>query len=126
MAARLHYLYDQRGGGKERFVYFCSNCNCVLRVRRDLGLAGETLDSVDGRCFGCGRPLEGSVECRLTEVPDEWSDIHLTAPRAVVERRDPGFRLASSYPHFSLGFPQLDSLLRPFAPGIMAAVSGAE
>jgi hypothetical protein len=125
MAARLHYLYDQREGGRERFVYFCSSCDCVLRVRRDLGPAGETLDSVNGRCFGCGRALEGSIECRLTEVPDEWSDIYLSAPRTV-ERRAPLFRPASSYPHFSLGFPHLDSLLRPFAPGFMAVVTGAE
>ena len=125
MATRLHYLYDQHGGGRERFVYFCSNCSCVLRVRRDLAPAGDALDSVDGRCFGCGRTLEGSIECRLTEVPDEWSDIYLSAPRTV-ERRAPFFRPASSYPHFSLGFPHLDSLLRPFAPGFMAAVTGAE
>jgi len=125
MAARLHYLYDQHEGGKERFVYFCSSCSCVLRVRRDLGPTGETLDSVNGRCFGCGRALEGSIECRLTEVPDGWSDIYLSAPRAV-ERRVPLFRPASSFPHFSLGFPHLDSLLRPFAPGFMAVVTGAE
>ncbi|HME18281.1 MAG TPA: hypothetical protein VKF15_00910 [Nitrososphaerales archaeon] len=125
MAARLHYLYDQRGGGKERFVYFCSNCSCVLRVRRDLGPTGEALDSVNGRCFGCGRTLEGSIECRLTEVPDEWSDIYLSAPRTI-ERRVPFFRPASSFPHFSLGFPHLDSLLRPFIPGFMTVISGAE
>jgi Rad51 protein len=125
MAARLHYLYDQREGGKERFIYSCSSCDCVLRVRRDLGPTGETLDSVNGRCFGCGRALEESIECRLTEVPDEWSDIYLSAPKTV-ERRTPLFRPASSYPHFSLGFPHLDSLLRPFAPGFMAVVTGAE
>jgi hypothetical protein len=127
MVTRLHYLYeyDQRGGGKERFVYFCSNCNCVLRVRRDLGPTGETLDSVNGRCFGCGRSLERSIECRLTAVPDEWSDVYLTVPKAV-EKRASDFRPASSFPHFSLGFPRLDSLLRPFAPGFVAAITGSE
>jgi hypothetical protein len=124
MTARLHYLYDQRGNGKERFVYFCSNCNCVLRVKRDHGSTCETLDSVNGRCFGCGHDLEGSVECRLTVVPDEWSDAYLATPKTI--ERIPDFRPASSFPHFSLGFPRLDSLLRPFAPGLMAAVSGAE
>ncbi len=125
MAARLHYLYDQRGSGKERFVYFCSTCNCILRVRRDLGPAGETLDSLDGRCAGCGRSLEGSIECRLTPIPEEWSDLYLAAPKTA-QKRVPEFRPASSFPHFSLGFPQLDSLLRPFSTGSMAVVTGSE
>ena len=125
MTTRLHYLYDQRGSGKEHFVYFCSSCNCVLSVRRDLGSTGETLESVRGRCFGCGRALEGNIECRLTAVPDEWSDVYLSAP-AVSRRRAPGFKPASSFPHFSLGFPHLDSLLRPLVPGRMVVVSGAE
>ncbi len=127
MTATLHYLYDQHGGGKERFVYFCSSCNCVLRVRRVLGPAGDTIDSLNGRCLACGRKLEGNIECRLAPVPEEWSDLYLPAPEPKAEqRRAPDFLPASSFPHFSLGFPSLDSLLRPFAPGSMAVVSGAE
>jgi hypothetical protein len=80
---------------------------------------------VNGKCFGCGHSLEGNIECRLTTVPEEWSDVYLTVPKAV-EKRVPDFRPASSFPHFSLGFPRLDSLLRPFAPGFMAVIVGPE
>ena len=121
--ARLHYLYEQVGSGRERFVYYCSICNCVLRVRRNLGPVSETVDSPSGRCMGCGRPLEGSVECTLAPVPDQWSDVFLSATPAV-QRKDALFQSASSIPHFSLGFPRLDSLLRPFAEGRLITLSG--
>ena len=120
---RLHYLYEQVASGKERFVYYCSGCNCVLRVRRDLGPASETIDSLRGFCMGCGRPLEGSIECRLAPVPEDWSDVFLsTAPPA--QRKQALFQQASSIPHFSLGFPRLDALLRPFSEGRLIMLSG--
>ncbi len=119
---RLHYLYEQEGSGTERFVYYCSTCNCVLRVRRDLAPASLTVDSLSGRCMGCGRPLEGSVECRLAPVPDDWSDVFLTTTQP--PKREAIFQRASSIPHFSLGFPRLDSLLRPFSEGRLVMLSG--
>jgi len=119
---RLHYLYDQVGSGRERFVYYCSICNCVLRVRRDLGPASETVDSLSGRCMGCGRPLEGGIQCTLAPVPDDWSDVFLSAPQPV--QRGALFQPASSIPHFSLGFPRLDSLLRPFSEGRLVMLAG--
>lgn len=125
MTIMLYYLYDWHRGNRERFVYFCSNCNCILRVRRDLGPMGETIDSLNGKCLGCGRTLEENIECRLTAVPDEWSDVYLTTPRTT-QRKGPGFLPASSFPHFSLGFSHLDSMLRPFAPGFTSVISGAE
>lgn len=122
--SRLHYLYEQQhGSGRERFVYYCSNCSCVLRVRRDLGPTSETIDSLGGRCIGCGATLEGNIECRLSPIPDEWSDIYLTTTTAV-ERKSTPFRSASSFPHFSLGFPRLDYLLRPFSPQRLIVLSG--
>ena len=122
--SRLHYLYEQQGTGKERFVYYCASCNCVLRVRRDLGPASETIDSLNGRCLGCGRPLESNIECRFAPVPDEWSDVYLST-MPTVERKGELFRPASSFPHFSLGFPRIDSLLRPFSPERLIVLSGA-
>ncbi len=121
--ARLHYLYEQVGSGRERFVYYCSSCNCVLRVRRDLRPASETINSPGGRCMGCGRPLEGSVGCRLAPVPDDWSDVFLSATPSA-QKNDVIFQRASSIPHFSLGFPRLDSLLRPFSEGRLIMISG--
>ncbi|MBI3841423.1 MAG: hypothetical protein HY297_05685 [Thaumarchaeota archaeon] len=120
---RLHYLYEQQGAGRERFVYYCSSCGCVLRVRRDLGPASETIESLKGRCLGCARQLEGNIECRLAPVPDEWSDVYLSTA-ATVERKSTPFRPASSLPHFSLGFPRLDSMLRPLSPGHLIVLSG--
>jgi hypothetical protein len=117
----LHYLYEQQETGRERFVYYCTSCSCVLKVRRDLGPASETVDGLHRRCLGCGGPLEGNVECRLAHIPEEWSE----APPAV-ERPNSLFRQASSFPHFSLGFPRLDSILRPLSPGHLIVLSGAE
>jgi hypothetical protein len=119
----LHYLYEQEGSGKERFVYCCSSCGCILRVRRDLVPTSETVESLGGRCLGCGGLLEGNVECRLAPVPDDWSDIRLT-DTVSVQRRTTPFRSASSFPHFSLGLPRLDSLLRPFSPQHLIVLSG--
>jgi hypothetical protein len=122
--SRLHYLYEQQASGKERFVYYCVNCNCVLRVRRVLGPASETVGSLNGRCLGCGASLEGNIECRLAPVPDEWSDVYLSTTQAI-EAKPSKFLPASSFPHFSLGFPHLDSLLRPFSQDRLLVLRGA-
>ncbi len=121
---RLHYLYEQLEGNKERFVYYCSSCRCILRVRRDLGPTGETIDYHNGRCVGCGRILEDNVECRLAAVPDDWSDAYPTRA-SQAERNRSEFRSASSFPHFSLGFSALDAMLRPFSPERLIVLSGA-
>jgi hypothetical protein len=120
---RLHYLYEQEGSGREHFVYYCSTCNCVLRVTRDLAPTTQTIDSLSGRCMGCGRPLQGSIECTFAPVPDDWSDVFLTTTRTL-PKRESLFQKASSIPHFSLGFPRLDSLLRPFSEGRLIMLSG--
>jgi hypothetical protein len=122
--SQLHYLYEQQTTGKERSVYYCASCNCVLRVRRDLGPASETIEPLNGRCLGCGGPLEGNVECRLAPAPEDWSDVYLSTTPAV-ERTAAMFLPASSLPHFSLGFPRLDSLLRPFSQDRLLVLGGA-
>ncbi len=119
---RLHYLYEQAGSGKERFIYYCSSCTCVLLVRRDLHPASETVDSPNGRCVSCGRPLEGGVECRFAPIPEEWSDVFQSA--APTTQKGALFQQASSIPHFSIGFPRLDSLLRPMSEGRLVVLSG--
>lgn len=121
--SRLHYLYEQQGTGKERLVYYCASCRCVLKVMRDLSPASETFYSPNGRCLGCWRPLEGNIECRLAPVPNEWSDVYMSTTPAA-EPKSPPFRPASSFPHFSLGFPRLDSMLRPLSAGHLVILSG--
>src|SRR5574340_963422 len=112
----LHYLYEIGGGAKERFVYLCSSCNCVLRVGKELRPVGELVETLQGTCPGCGWRLEGATECRLIPTPDDWTSIDL-APRRAAESKRPTFQPAASFAHFSLGFPPLDSLLRPLTSG---------
>jgi len=119
----LHYLHEIEGGAKERFVYLCSSCNCVLRVGREFRPVGELVDTLQGVCPGCGRTLDGATECRLIPIPDDWTSIDL-APRRVAEAKRPLFQSASSFVHFSLGFAPLDSVLRPLAPGRLVTLIG--
>lgn len=119
----LHYLYENEGGGRERFVYLCASCNCVLRVGRELRPTGDLVDSLQGRCPGCGGKLDGATECRLVATPEDWASIDLAPPREVAARR-PFFQPASSFAHFSLGFTPLDTLLRPLAPGKLVTLMG--
>ena len=120
---RLHYLYEQTGSGKARFVYYCSTCTCVLAVRKNLKPA-DTIDGPhDGRCSGCGRSLAGSVECVLVPTSEDWLDISVDETPAT-RKQEVVFQSASSIPHFSLGFPRLDSLLRPLSEGHLVMFSG--
>ena len=109
-----------------RFVYYCSNCDCVLLVRRNLRPQSEAIEPMRGLCFGCGCELEGNIGCRLVPVPDTWSNI--SAPdTATVQTKTPSsspFRSASSFPHFSLGFSRLDSLVRPLSSQHLIVLSG--
>jgi hypothetical protein len=119
---QLHYLYEQQGTGRERFVYYCSRCTCVLNVRRDFGPAKDATESAR-HCLGCGRPLEGNIECRFAPIPAEWSDSYLR-PTPTAKEPAPLFLPASSLLHFSLGCPRLDSMLRPLSPDRLVVVSG--
>ena len=124
--ARLHYLYEQEGIGRTRFVYYCSNCNCVLLIRRDLKSQSEAIEPFHGRCFGCECELEGNIGCKLVPVPDAWSDVVSATDATTTKTKIPQslFRSASSFPHFSLGFPRLDSLMRPLSPNHLIVLNG--
>ena len=119
--ARLHYLYDQAGDGKEHFVYYCSTCTCVIQIRKDLGPVKIT--GPVQRCAGCGRPLEESVQCMYVPVPEDWSSL-LVTKTTPLQKVEPLFRTAASIPHFSLGFSRLDSLLRPLSEGRTIVIGG--
>ncbi len=119
--SRLHYLYEQAGDGKEHFVYYCTTCTCVFEVRKNLGPMDAVNGPFDRCCAGCGRPLAGSVECRLAPIPEDWSDVLVAA---APQKPKVLFQQASSIPHFCLGFPRLDSLLRPLSEGRLVMFSG--
>lgn len=114
---RLHHLYEQAVGTKERFVYSCSSCGRAFEIRR--GSGSSTLPA--GLCRGCGRPLKDNSECRLACIPEELPD----GPDARVQGAGQLFRPASSIPHFSLGFARLDSLLRPMSAKHLVVFSGS-
>jgi hypothetical protein len=119
----LHYLYECDGSGREKYVYYCSSCSCVLGVKRELRPVGDMIDSLEGKCPGCGGKLEGSTECRLAQVAEDWSDIDFASPgRRSGSKVD--FRRASTLMPFSLGFPKLDLMVQPLKPGKLLMLSG--
>ena len=115
---RLQYLYGQEIGNRKRFVYHCSSCR-AFEIRRR---SGPDVFPV-GLCRGCGRPLEESAERTLAPIPEGWSDAVVEATG--VRQVEPLFRRASSIPHFSLGLPGLDSLLRPLSEKRLVVLRGA-
>ena len=111
---QLHYLYEaSEEGEKERFVYFCAECSCVLRVSAALEPVGRTVESLENRCPGCGSRLESSISCRSARVPDAWQEA-LRAPlpaREAAVGREPAFQTAASLRGFSFNFGPLDALV---------------
>lgn len=111
--ARLHYLHEMsEEGGKERFVYSCSECSCVLNVCAALEPVGDTVESLENRCPGCGSALEARVSCRSAHVPEAWGEIsrsdHARGARAGTKVE---FQRASSLRGFSFNFAPLDALV---------------
>ncbi len=109
---QLHYMDEASDGGwKERFVYSCSECSCVLNVCAALEPVGETVESLENRCPGCGSALEARVSCRSTRVPEAWAEIsRSTCPRPRAESKVE-FQTAASLRGFSFNFAPLDALV---------------
>ena len=115
---RLQCLYGQEIGNRARIVYHCSSCR-AFEIRRRSGP-----DLFEVRCCrGCGRPIDESAERTLAPIPEGWSDAVVEATG--VRQAEPLFRRASSIPHFSLGLPGLDSLLRPLSEKRLVVLRGA-
>jgi hypothetical protein len=106
----MHETSD--AGEKKRFVYFCSECSCVLNVCAALESVNDTVESLE-RCPSCGSALERSISCRSTSVPELWPEISrsaLSAPKAPPETKSV-FRTAASLRAFSFNFAPLDALV---------------
>lgn len=111
---RLHYLYEaSEEDGRERFVYSCSECSCILNVSAALEPVGDTVESLENRCPGCGSSLEARVSCRSTRIPEAWSEISRSAYAAERERAETkaSFQSAASLRGFSFNFAPLDALV---------------
>jgi hypothetical protein len=110
----LHYLYETSDEGeKERFVYSCSECSCILNVCTALEPVGDTVESLGNRCPGCGSALEARVSCRSAHIPETWSEISRSAYAAERERAETKveFQTAASLRGFSFNFAPLDALV---------------
>jgi len=121
---KLHYLHEATDScTKSRFVYFCTECLCVLKVNKSLSSVDRVIETLENRCPSCGSALDGSLSCRLTPVSDEWSEV---APLRREERKvRPGtselFKQASSLLREpSLNFSPIERL----EPGRVAVFTG--
>ncbi len=111
---QLHYLHEISDvGEKQRFVYSCSECSCVLNVCAALEPVGDTVESLGNRCPGCGSALEARISCRSTHVPEAWSEISRSVYSMDRARADPKvtFQTAASMRGFSFNFAPLDALV---------------
>ena len=123
---KLHYLHEATDScAKSRFVYFCTECLCVLKVCRSLSSVDRLIETLENRCPSCGSALEGSLSCRLTPVSDEWSEV---APSRREERRvRPGtsglFKQASSLLR-ETSFSSPVEIVERLQPGRVAVFTG--
>jgi len=123
---KLHYLHETTDScTKSRFVYFCTECLCVLKVSRSLSSVDRLIETLENRCPSCGSALEGSLSCRLTPVSDEWSEV---APSRREERRvRPGtsglFKQASSLLR-ETSFSSPVEMVERLEPGRVAVFTG--
>jgi hypothetical protein len=111
---QLYYLHEIGDGGeKERFVYSCSECACVLNVCAALEPVDDTVESLGNRCPGCGSALEGRVLCTSAHIPAAWPEISRSAysEGRVRAESKPVFQTAASLRGFSFNFAPLDALV---------------
>jgi hypothetical protein len=119
---KLHYLHEATDSCTEsRFVYFCTECLCVLKVSKSLSSVDRVIETLENRCPSCGSTLEGSLSCKLTPVSDEWSDAPSRRERRVRPGTSELFKQASSL----LREPFNDfSPVERFEPGRVAVFTG--
>lgn len=128
MRQQLHYLHEVADSPTQsRFVYFCTECHCILKVRRSLEPLDSIIEVLENHCPSCGSTLEGSVSCRLTPIADEWSEItpsSYTAGRVRSGRTRGLFKPAYLLRESSLNFSPIERLVGGFEPGLVAVFTG--
>ncbi|MBI3023849.1 MAG: hypothetical protein HYY68_09050 [Thaumarchaeota archaeon] len=124
---RLHYLYEILDRSEQRrFVYFCSECCCILKVSHRLRPVSEVIEALENRCPSCNSRLESSVVCRSTNIAETWSEVALSAnsPRRASTREKALFEPASALRGFCFGFPPLDRIVHRLDPAWLAVFTG--
>jgi hypothetical protein len=123
----LHYLHEiSDEGGRERFVYSCSECSCVLNVCAALEPVGDTVESLENCCPGCGSALDARVSCRSARVPEAWPEISRSAhARSARAETKVEYQTAASLRGFSFNFAPLDALVAHYVdPNWSVAFAG--
>lgn len=122
----LHYLFeDERRGPSERLVSFCSDCQCILKVSKELRAPDRLIETLDNRCPGCGCALETSIATRSMPVAPELSAISLSEAMERTSRtKKQFFQSANSLRRFRFGYPPIDNLLEPMDPGWLVVLRG--
>jgi len=120
----LYEVLDK--GEQRRFVYFCAECCCILKVSLQLKSASEVIESLENRCPSCNSRLESSVVCRSTNIAETWSEVALVAnsPMRVRTRERPLFEPASALRGFCFGFPPLDRITHRLDPAWLTVFTG--
>ncbi|MDA4135848.1 MAG: hypothetical protein OK449_02460 [Thaumarchaeota archaeon] len=124
-AQGLRYLFeDAAQGERERFVFFCSACSCILRASKGLSGPERVIEVLENRCPGCGSLLESTISGSSTRLSEGFSEISLSLPHVRSERRRSFFRSAQSLRGFRSGLPPLDALIEPLDKGGLVAFRG--
>lgn len=126
---QLHYLHEETSlRSKKRFVFFCSECECILSSSRSLKPVNDVIEIFENRCPNrkCDSILERSIVCKSSYIAETWAD---TTPsnytrRQITHKRKALFQLASELRGFSFNFAPLDRLVYHLKPGWLAAFTG--
>jgi len=120
----LRYLFeDAAPGTRERFVFSCSACSCILRASKGLSGPERVIEALENRCPGCGSLLEGAMSGSSARLSDEFSEISLSLPPVHGGRRN-FFRTAQSLRGFRSGLPKMDGLIEPLENGSLVVFRG--
>jgi hypothetical protein len=121
--AQLHYLLEERKpSSRERFLFFCSQCFCILKTSPGAGPPDAVIEALENRCPGCNAQLQASIACKSARVAEEWEGISLAVPRR--HRQASEFKTALSLRGFRFGLAPLDNLVQRLEPGWLAAFTG--
>jgi len=125
---QLYYLREVTDpSAKNRFVYFCPECLCILKVRKSLEPVESIIEVLENHCPSCGSTLEGTLSCRRTLAADEWAEItpsNYTEGRVRSRRASTLFRPASLTREASFNLSPLERLVGGFAPGRVGVFAG--
>jgi Rad51 protein len=122
-SVQLDRLFEERRPSRtERFVFFCSQCFCILKTSPEAKPPDAVIETLHGRCPSCSAQLRTSIACKAAPSVAEWEGTELAAPRN--PRPASVFKTALSLRGFRFGFGPLDTLVQRLDPGWLVAFKG--